>query len=79
MKSLFIILAILYGSWHFTDLSSPNAISGLIMPIVFFFGLIALGFWLVLKGGMSGKSDGSHCSGGSSFGSFGDGGGGGGE
>ena len=57
MKSLLVIAAILYASWHYTDLGVENVWASIIAPTIFFSSLIALGSWLVLVGGVKGSTD----------------------
>ena len=57
MKALVVILAGLYGAWHFTDLSSPDALNSVVAPFAVFIFLVALMLWLVLKGGFAGKAE----------------------
>lgn len=78
MKSLIVIALLIYGSWHFTELTSDSAWESVVAPIILFFSLMALGFWLVLVAGLSGRADGYGGGDSSGFGGvFGDGGGGG--
>ena len=74
MKSLLIILIGLYASWHYTDLSSENSVYSVLAPLGIFVFLISLGFWLVVKAGLSGRSDGGSGFHGGDGGFGGDGG-----
>jgi hypothetical protein len=57
MKSLIIILAGLWASWHFAELGSGNALTGVIAPLGVIGFLIALALWLVLKVGFGAKAN----------------------
>lgn len=57
MKTLIVILLMCFASWHYTNLESQSIMLSVIAPVVFFFSLVALGFWLVLAGGFSGRTD----------------------
>lgn len=74
MKSLIIILVGLYASWHYTELTSESAVYSVLAPFGVFVFLISLGFWLVLKGGYGGRSDGGSGYHGGEGGFGGDGG-----
>lgn len=50
MKALLIIVAGLYGSWYFTDLSADSGWQNQFAPVMLAVFLIALLFWLVLRG-----------------------------
>ena len=68
------------GSWHFTELTSDSAWESVVAPVLLFFALVALGFWLVLVAGLGGRADGHGGGEGGGFGGgFGDGGGCGGD
>lgn len=73
MKSLMIILAGLYGSWHFTDLSSASALYRVFAPFCVFVFLVALLIWLISRG-FGGNTHGGDGDGGF-WGGDGDGGG----
>lgn len=77
MKSLLIIVAVLALALCSVDLRSENVVSSVLAPRGVLGSLIALSIWMVVKGGLSGYSDGGGGSGGGACG--GDGGGGGGD
>ncbi len=57
VRTLIVILLIGFGSWHVMDLGSDSVLHSLIAPFVFFFDLIAFGFWLALVAGVRGRGD----------------------
>lgn len=71
MKSWFVILVGLAGSWHYMDLASDIKIYSLAMPILFFLFLISA----VLKIALLIGPDGGHSRSGIDIGSGGFGGG----
>ena len=71
MKSWFIILIGLVGSWYYIDLSSDNGFYSLALPILFFLFLISVVIKVAVKIG----PDGGHSSSGGDIGSGGFGGG----
>lgn len=64
MKSFLIILAGLFLSWYFTDLSSDSSFQNILAPIFLFVFLIALAIWLILKAGFGKRIDDNDFGGG---------------
>ncbi|SEQ13553.1 hypothetical protein SAMN03080615_00584 [Amphritea atlantica] len=77
MKSIVIILAGLWISWHYTDLHSDQTLFNMVAPLgVLIFGA-SLAVWLVLRMGSGGRGSRSDGYSGDSGGFFdGDSGGG---
>jgi len=72
MKSLIAILIIGYFSWNNIDFLSESSLDSIVFPLVFMASLIAFCLWLVVKGGITGRTNDRGDCGSSGF--FGDGG-----
>jgi hypothetical protein len=55
MKALVIILAGLYGAWHFTDLNADSGWYNTVAPLMVAGFFLALLFWVILRQGQSAR------------------------